>query len=110
MMVDLSFLEKFTKGDTNKMSRYIRLYLQVAPDTFNKMEENLRERDWKQLRINAHSLKPQADYMGIPALKNILMQIENDVVQERYDSLPRLVGKAIAVHSASEVTLKSALQ
>ena len=52
-MVDLSFLEKFTKGDTKKINRYIQLYLDVATETFNRMQDNFNANDWEQLRINA---------------------------------------------------------
>lgn len=36
-MVDLSFLEQFTKGNKNKMVRYIGMYLRIAPATFKDM-------------------------------------------------------------------------
>ncbi|MCK7590548.1 Hpt domain-containing protein [Subsaxibacter sp. CAU 1640] len=78
-MVDLGFLEKFTKGDTQKMQRYIKLYLDVAPQTFADMKQNLKDKDWEQLRINAHSLKPQAEFMGILSLKDALATIEEAV-------------------------------
>ena len=57
-MVDLTFLRKFAKDDPKKMKRYISLYLDVAPKTFEEMQRNLTNGDWEQLRINAHSLKP----------------------------------------------------
>jgi HPt (histidine-containing phosphotransfer) domain-containing protein len=68
-MVDLAFLKKFAKDDPQKMKRYISLYLEVAPNTLEEMKRNLENEDWEQLRINAHSLKPQADFMGIESLK-----------------------------------------
>ena len=40
-MVDLTFLEKFTKGDKNKMKRYINMYLSVAPNTLETIIELL---------------------------------------------------------------------
>ena len=61
-MVDLTFLRKFSKDDSQKMKRYISLYLDVAPNTFAEMKRNLDNQDWDQLRINALSLKPQTDY------------------------------------------------
>ncbi len=82
-MVDLSFLEKFTKGDINKMKRYIKLYLDVAPQTFVQMQQNIDDNDWEQLRIHAHSLKPQVEFMGITTLKNALIKIEF-AVKEQY--------------------------
>lgn len=106
-MVDLSFLEKFTKGDTRKMKRYIHIYLDVAPVTFEQMQQHVIDRDWEQLRIKAHSLKPQADYMGIPQLKAVLVEIEQSVQEATFEKLLPLFEKASAIHMASVPFLKA---
>lgn len=100
-MVDLSFLENFTKGDSKKMKRYINIYLRTAPETFQEMERNILDQDWEQLRINAHSLKPQADYMGIPSLKAVLVEIEQSVIEKQFELLQELYEKASIIHTTS---------
>ena len=42
-MVDLTFLKTFTRDDPKKMKRYISLYLDVAPKTFEEMQRNLKD-------------------------------------------------------------------
>ena len=106
-MIDLYFLEKLTKGDKNKMARYINLYLNIAPNIFENMKRNLEDSDWEQLRINAHSLKPQADYMGIPSLKSALMEIEQNVQNKNLQSLHENYNKAFRIHIASMPYLKA---
>jgi HPt (histidine-containing phosphotransfer) domain-containing protein len=106
-MADLSFLKAFTKGDPKKMQRYIKLYLQVAPDTFAKMQQSVRDQDWEQLRIYAHSLKPQVEYMGVLELKAVLVTIENNVKSKKYDTLPGLFEEAQRLYRASETALKA---
>lgn len=105
-MIDLTFLEKFTKGDVEKMKRYINIYLSIAPNTFEQMHQNIIDRDWEQLRINAHSLKPQSDYMGIPALKAVLIQIENKASEGESQALQNLYNEALELHKESEILLK----
>lgn len=102
-MVDLSFLEKFTKGDSKKMKRYISLYLEVAPKAFEEMQRNLNGKDWEQLRINAHSLKPQADFMGISSLKNVLVKIEAAVKEQKLDDINEYftLAKRISINSTN---------
>ena len=100
-MVDLTFLRKFTKDDPLKMKRYISLYLDVAPKTFEEMRRNLDSKDWEQLRINAHSLKPQAEFMGIIRLKEQLIKIEEAVKAESVDELESLYQTALSLSSAS---------
>ena len=108
-MVDLSFLKKFTNSDVKKMKRYISLYLDVAPKTFEEMQRNLDERDWEQLRINAHSLKPQTDFMGITSLKNVLVKIEEAVKEKRLDDISRYFTQAKSISINSTNSLKDIL-
>ena len=109
-MVDLTFLRKFTKDDPLKMKRYISLYLDVAPKTFEEMRRNLDSNDWEQLRINAHSLKPQAEFMGIISLKEQLIKIEEAVKAESVDELESLYQTALSLSSASANELTEMLK
>jgi HPt (histidine-containing phosphotransfer) domain-containing protein len=104
-MIDLSFLEKFTNGNTSKMKRYITMYLSTAPEIFERMNENIAQENWSDLAINAHSIKPQTDFMGIKSLKNILIEIEDAVKNEEYESLKVLYQKAYEIHKKSEILL-----
>lgn len=104
-MVDLSFLEKFTKGDSKKMKRYISMYLDSTPKILEDMEGYLKNKNWEQLRISAHSLKPQAEFIGIPLLKDSLIKIENAVQGELYESLSNLYQKTFDIHIASQKVL-----
>lgn len=108
-MVDLIFLKKFTKNDPKKMKRYIGLYLDVAPKTFDEMKRNLANEDWEQLRINAHSLKPQADFMGIDSLKEELIKIEEAVKANNFDVLENLFNTSLNIAARSEILLKEML-
>jgi len=105
-MVDLDFLREFTKGDTVKMKRYINIYLDVAPETFRSMKQHISDKDWEQLRIKAHSLKPQADYMGIPELKSLLVEIEQCVINGACKKLKHLYEQAEIIHTKSIGSLK----
>ena len=109
-MIDLTFLKKFTKDDTQKMKRYISLYLDVAPKTFEEMQRNLENKDWEQLRINAHSLKPQADFMGINSLKEELIKIEHAVKSNNLDIIDNLFKTSLIIANNSEVLLKEQLE
>lgn len=105
-MVDLTFLRKFTKDDPTKMKRYISLYLDVAPKTFVEMQRNLSSGDWEQLRINAHSLKPQTEFMGILSLKEELIKIEEAVKANDLDGIEQLYTAALTLSTQSEQILK----
>ena len=105
-MVDLTFSKKFTKDDPIKMKRYISLYLDVAPKSFAEMQRNLDNMDWEQLRINAHSLKPQADFMGITGLKEELSKIEEAVKTNNVEVIEKLLGTSLTIATDSEIVHK----
>ena len=109
-MVDLTFLKQFSKNNPQKMKRYISLYLDVAPKTFEEMQRNLKNEDWEQLRINAHSLKPQADFMGIDRLKEELIKIEEAVKTNNFDILENLLTTSLKIAAESEIILKEMLE
>lgn len=109
-MVDLTFIKQFTKGDSQKMKRYISIYLDVSPKTFEAMKGNLKNEDWEQFRINAHSLKPQADFMGIVSLKEELIKIEEAVKTNDFDMLENLFNTSLKIAADSEIILKEILE
>ena len=91
------------------MKRYISLYLEVAPKTFAEMQRNLDNKDWEQLRINAHSLKPQADFMGISSLKEALSKIEETVKTNNLEGIEKLFNESLEIATNSEIRLKEIL-
>ena len=105
-MIDLTFLKKFAKDDPKKMKRYISLYLEVTPKTMQEMQRNMENKDWEQLRINAHSLKPQADFMGINSLKAVLIKIEEAVQMNHTDKIEVLYNNALALSMESQELLQ----
>jgi len=105
-MVDLSFLEKFTKGNTTKMKRYISMYLNTAPETFERMDQNIKDNSWSELAINAHSLKPQTEFMGIGTLKELLIEIENKVKSNQLMGIETLFTETENIYDESKVFLQ----
>lgn len=92
------------------MKRYISLYLDVAPKTFKEMKINLNDKNWKQLGINAHSLKPQADFMGISTLKNELEEIEVAVKEKQFSNIREHLDLANEISNNSMNSLNKILK
>lgn len=105
-MVDLTFLEKFSKGDSAKMKRYIGMYLTETPLILEKMKEYLVKEDWSNLAIHAHSLKPQAEFMGVTSLKEVLMAVESRARSESPKDLEDLFHQALKLYTESSDILK----
>lgn len=65
VVTDMKFLQQFTGGSKEKMNKYIGMFLENAPRLLKQIEAALASKDYPQLRIAAHSLKPQLSYMGV---------------------------------------------
>jgi HPt (histidine-containing phosphotransfer) domain-containing protein len=74
--IDMAFLENFTSGDSAKMAKYINMFVKAAPGQIKTMKSQCESQDWNSLRTTAHSLKPQAGYMGAGELKELFLRIE----------------------------------
>ncbi|MGB1242167.1 MAG: response regulator, partial [Chitinophagales bacterium] len=93
-VLDMVFLEKFTKNDPKKMSKYINIFLKNAPSQLEALNEHLNTHNWKQVRATAHSLKSQLRYMGVFPLKETIQTIENNAGEQiALDALPPLIAR-----------------
>jgi HPt (histidine-containing phosphotransfer) domain-containing protein len=109
-LIDLSFLETFTKGDQIKMKRYIEMYLKSTPLVVEELFTDLRNKDYESLRLKAHSIKPQAQYMGISDLKECLVRIESTINEgEDYEQLNSLVNEAENINQQAIIELNQFL-
>ena len=104
-MIDLSFLEKITGGDTLKIKKYISMYLSTAPEIYERMNKNVDQENWSDLALNVHFIKPQTGFMGIKSLKHLLIEIEQSINDGQYGLTKNLYQKAFEIHEESQFLL-----
>lgn len=91
-VTDLTFLGSFTGNDSQKIKRYVQMFLDRAPEQVEEIRTALGTKDYSSLRVAAHSLKPQLSYMGIKSLEQDIKAIEdNSGNQTNLEQLPALV-------------------
>jgi HPt (histidine-containing phosphotransfer) domain-containing protein len=89
--INLSFLRHFAANKKEIMKMLIEIYLEVVPVEVEKMEKHIAEKNWKQVRVSAHTLKPQLSYMGIQKLEPVILAIEENAQQlKNVESIPAL--------------------
>lgn len=107
---NLDFLKNFTKGDKEKMRRYVGMYLSSTPQVIQEMEEFLEAENFENVRLKAHSIKPQVQYMGITELSALLLQIENIIDQkEEMNQLPTMVSSIKTINEKATIELQKFL-
>lgn len=63
--IDDSFLLSFTNGKADKMKKYIHLFLDNAPQMLERLEQAVVHKNHAEIKIAAHSLKSQLNYLGV---------------------------------------------
>lgn len=91
-VTDLTFLQGFTGGNTDKMKKYISMFLQLCPNSLTTMKNHLDIGDYDALRGVAHQLKPQITYMGIKPGEPLVKAIEHQAgTRTNVEQLPAML-------------------
>ena len=110
-LTDLSYLRSLTGNQTDKIAKYIRMFLTGAPISMNQLELYTLSKDWNGVKETAHSLKPQLGYFGAKNAEQLLKDIEQmageqtglEVLPARLASLRQVIDQ---ISSELEINLK----
>jgi signal transduction histidine kinase/CheY-like chemotaxis protein/HPt (histidine-containing phosphotransfer) domain-containing protein len=90
-VIDMQFLRQFTGGKTDKMHKYIGMFLENAPRLLANIDQGLASKDYASVKVAAHSLKPQLSYMGVKEeVSHIFLMEQSAGESAHYDQLPKL--------------------
>ncbi len=107
--INLTFLKSFTAGNSEKMNKYINMFLQHAPNLVKAMDEHLSKEDWPALKSSAHSLKPQISYMGIKPAEDLIKSIESNAGEKtNLESIPSQINTLKQILDKAYPELKKA--
>lgn len=105
--VDLAFLTSFTGGNSDKMKKYITMFLNFCPGQLKTMKSHLDAGDYDALRGAAHALKPQITYMGIRAGEDLVKKIESNAASKTdVDKLPEMLSSFTSICEQAMTELK----
>lgn len=91
-VIDMVFLQQFTKGDWTKQNKYISMFLENAPKLIAQLHEGLAKNDFEMIKISAHSLKPQLSYMGVSEeISNVFMLEQSAGQKAHQNNIPELI-------------------
>ncbi len=74
--MDLGFLEKYTDGDEKILRQLIELFLREVPDTIKKLEQFIKEENWKEVHAAAHKVKSSFAIFELFDLRKTALEIE----------------------------------
>lgn len=101
-VTNLQFLRSFANGAPEKMAKYIHMFLQNAPRLLSEIQKGIAAGNTEDVKIAAHSLKPQLGYMGVKEEVSKILLLEQtaggagsaDSLLPLYENLQRVCEKA----------------
>ena len=91
-VTDMEFLQQFTGGKTDKMNKYIGMFLENAPKLAGNDRTWTSEKRLSFYKDSSHSLKPQLSYMGVKEdISHIFLMEQSAGESAHYERLPQLV-------------------
>lgn len=95
-LINLEQLEQLSGGDKETLKFYIQTIEDACPIDLEKIEEEVKAKDWDAVTKTAHKLKSTIGYMGIEHLKPLIKEVENNSARkEALDKIPKQVEDVI---------------
>lgn len=108
VVTDMNFLNQFTGGNADKRKKYIGMFLDNAPKLLSRILTAFAQNDYEELRVAAHSMKPQMSYMGIKEEVSNIFLIEQSAGQQAHrDNIGQLIAQLEKVCEKAFAELQS---
>lgn len=108
-ITDIRFLQSFAGNDLTRQKKYISLFLENAPKLLHQLQIGIDQDDFDAIKIAAHSLKTQFNYMGVKEELSHVQEIER--LASRSEQFELIVNlneqlKQVAAQAFSEMSAR----
>jgi HPt (histidine-containing phosphotransfer) domain-containing protein len=73
---DLNYLKKVSGGSDEFVNEMVQTFIHSIPLSLQKLEQCIREKDWRSVSRAVHQIKPTLTLLGIHSLKESAILIE----------------------------------
>ncbi|MES2513566.1 MAG: ATP-binding protein [Bacteroidota bacterium] len=110
-MVNLAIIKERAEGDISYIKEMINMFIQLMPEYVDELNELYESRNWEELSNQAHKMKTPVAYFGVNELRELLIKIEINAVNETINEqeLKQMVQKIKKLVSVSIIELKTEL-
>jgi signal transduction histidine kinase/ligand-binding sensor domain-containing protein/DNA-binding response OmpR family regulator len=74
--IDINTLKKIYGNNKEKISKILELYKSNIPNQLNELKECAKNKNWKNIKVVAHSLKTSFNYLNLEELREMSLEIE----------------------------------
>lgn len=104
---DLTYLREIAKGSNEFIIQMLNIFIEQTPKALIRMEEALKNKDWKTLRLIAHKIKPSITFVGLTKIANDVPLLEEYAAEETHlNEIPALVDKIKSTCTGAVAELK----
>lgn len=112
--IDLQNLITHSRGESQKVEKYLHQFLELIPPRIEKLTESLQARDRKTIRQILHQMSPQLQFFGIPGVVAPIRRLELEYASMDYAELKSIaetiMGKLDAACEEVEKVLNTNFQ
>lgn len=110
-MINLDNLKVLSKNNTAFIKEILEVYLENAPQDFDKLKDHASREDWTMVRYYAHKLKSSSFTIGFDDGFSAFQSIERIIKdQEEVSPIPELIDTADRLCKNSFSEVKDALK
>jgi HPt (histidine-containing phosphotransfer) domain-containing protein len=97
------FLENFQYFDNEVILEIINIFINEYPDRMETLKKNIAEKDFDQLKFNAHSLKGVVANFVAPEVQELARQLEMKGAQKELEGAEALFNE---LHEKADIMLE----
>jgi HPt (histidine-containing phosphotransfer) domain-containing protein len=94
--IDLSNVKIISRGDSQRMEKYIRQFYELIPERLELLKKALLEEDRAQIRQITHKMAPQLQFFGVQEISIPIKRLELEYLSMSIKELHELVSGIIA--------------
>ncbi len=78
-LINLSLLNRIYHNDQKKINKILQMYLDSIPNEILTLKNHFEQKNWEQIKRDAHTLKPKMSYLGLTSLYETAKKIEINI-------------------------------
>ena len=108
--IDPQNLVSISRGDKERMLKYLNQFLELIPPRIEKLKESLAAEDRKMIRQTLHQMSPQLQFFGIPGVLTPIQRLEHEYGTMPLEELESMVNDMLVKLEGANLEVETILK
>jgi HPt (histidine-containing phosphotransfer) domain-containing protein len=77
-ITNLNYLRNLAEGSSTFIHEILEMFVDVIPKSMNELEESLDKKDWANVKLVSHRMKPSFGFVGVKSAEDLMQRIEKN--------------------------------